>query len=192
MCAGILWNLSSKDNLKEKLARETLPELTDKILIPLSGGGESEALQQTPSEADIFYNTTGCLRCTSLICVFSLWLQHAPSLKYISSWFTMHDFSPITSFSFWGTCSGRTLQLTWQLSPHPLMLFHKKLQPPVALALFMCTLESFLSPYLLSFGGYLQCSLHGIYYAAQCQEWKLTPKPNCTAISSKSNHMHGS
>ncbi|XP_034735966.1 plakophilin-3a isoform X1 [Etheostoma cragini] len=58
---GILWNLSSKDNLKEKLARETLPELTDKILIPLSGGGESEAVQ-TPSEADIFYNTTGCLR----------------------------------------------------------------------------------------------------------------------------------
>ncbi|XP_032379003.1 plakophilin-3a isoform X1 [Etheostoma spectabile] len=59
---GILWNLSSKDNLKEKLARETLPELTDKILVPLSGGGESEAIQQTASEADIFYNTTGCLR----------------------------------------------------------------------------------------------------------------------------------
>ncbi|XP_068578536.1 plakophilin-3a isoform X2 [Cebidichthys violaceus] len=59
---GILWNLSSKDNLKEKLARETLPELTDKILIPLTGGGESESIQQSPSEADIFYNTTGCLR----------------------------------------------------------------------------------------------------------------------------------
>ncbi|XP_039989633.1 plakophilin-3-like isoform X2 [Xiphias gladius] len=59
---GILWNLSSKDNLKEKLARETLPELTDKILIPLSGGGDSEDIDQSPSEADIFYNTTGCLR----------------------------------------------------------------------------------------------------------------------------------
>uniref|UniRef100_A0A8C3G6P9 Plakophilin 3a n=1 Tax=Cyclopterus lumpus TaxID=8103 RepID=A0A8C3G6P9_CYCLU len=59
---GILWNLSSKDNLKEKLARETLPELTDKILIPLSGGGDSEGIQHSPSEADIFYNTTGCLR----------------------------------------------------------------------------------------------------------------------------------
>lgn len=57
---GILWNLSSKDNLKEKLARETLPELTEKILIPLSGG--SEGIQQSASEADIFYNTTGCLR----------------------------------------------------------------------------------------------------------------------------------
>ncbi|KAM6926801.1 plakophilin-3a [Lycodopsis pacificus] len=60
---GILWNLSSKDNLKEKLARETLHELTDKVLIPLTGSGESESIQhQSPSEADIFYNTTGCLR----------------------------------------------------------------------------------------------------------------------------------
>ncbi|KAG7245452.1 hypothetical protein INR49_010903 [Caranx melampygus] len=59
---GILWNLSSKDNLKEKLARETLPELTEKILIPLSGGGDSLDVNLSPSEADIFYNTTGCLR----------------------------------------------------------------------------------------------------------------------------------
>ncbi|KAJ8333886.1 hypothetical protein SKAU_G00412050 [Synaphobranchus kaupii] len=59
---GILWNLSSKDSLKEKLARETLPQLTEKILVPLSGSGGSEVIQQTPSEADIFYNTTGCLR----------------------------------------------------------------------------------------------------------------------------------
>ncbi|XP_067091029.1 plakophilin-3a isoform X2 [Osmerus mordax] len=59
---GILWNLSSKDNLKEKLAKETLPELTDKILIPLSGSGDAESIKQTPSETDIFYNTTGCLR----------------------------------------------------------------------------------------------------------------------------------
>ncbi|XP_022611663.1 plakophilin-3 isoform X1 [Seriola dumerili] len=59
---GILWNLSSKDNLKEKLARETLPELTEKILIPLSGGGDSMDVNLSPSEADIFYNTTGCLR----------------------------------------------------------------------------------------------------------------------------------
>lgn len=70
MCAGILWNLSSKDNLKEKLAKETLPELTEKILIPLSGG--SEGIQQSASEADIFYNTTGCLRCVSQIPTSSL------------------------------------------------------------------------------------------------------------------------
>lgn len=59
-CAGILWNLSSKDNLKPKLARETLPELTEKILIPLSQK-ESDS-QLSPSEGEIFYNTTGCLR----------------------------------------------------------------------------------------------------------------------------------
>ncbi|XP_030646331.1 plakophilin-3a [Chanos chanos] len=59
---GILWNLSSKDNLKEKLARETLPELTERILIPLSGLGNPDMIEQSASEADIFLNTTGCLR----------------------------------------------------------------------------------------------------------------------------------
>uniref|UniRef100_A0A3Q3WWX2 Uncharacterized protein n=1 Tax=Mola mola TaxID=94237 RepID=A0A3Q3WWX2_MOLML len=59
---GILWNLSSKDNLKQKLARETLPDLTEKILIPLSNSGDSDSVQLTPSEAEILYNTMGCLR----------------------------------------------------------------------------------------------------------------------------------
>ncbi|KAI5088701.1 plakophilin-3-like [Silurus meridionalis] len=59
---GILWNLSSKDSLKEKLARESLAELTERVLIPLSGSGDSAVIQQSQSEMDIFYNTTGCLR----------------------------------------------------------------------------------------------------------------------------------
>ncbi|XP_076588345.1 plakophilin-3a isoform X1 [Chaetodon auriga] len=59
---GILWNLSSKDNLKQKLARETLPDLTERILIPLSGLGDSDHVEQSASESEIFYNTTGCLR----------------------------------------------------------------------------------------------------------------------------------
>ncbi|XP_067356087.1 plakophilin-3a isoform X2 [Channa argus] len=59
---GILWNLSSKDNLKEKLARETLSELTNKVLIPLTSVNDSNNISLSPSEADIFYNTTGCLR----------------------------------------------------------------------------------------------------------------------------------
>uniref|UniRef100_A0A9J8B6A9 Plakophilin 3a n=1 Tax=Cyprinus carpio carpio TaxID=630221 RepID=A0A9J8B6A9_CYPCA len=59
---GILWNLSSKDNLKERLARETLAELTEKILIPLSGTGDQDIIELNPSESDIFFNTTGCLR----------------------------------------------------------------------------------------------------------------------------------
>ncbi|XP_029954777.1 plakophilin-3-like isoform X2 [Salarias fasciatus] len=54
---GILWNLSSRDNLKEKLCVEALPLLTKKVLIPLSRN-----FPLNPSERDIFYNTTGCLR----------------------------------------------------------------------------------------------------------------------------------
>ncbi|KAM3625074.1 uncharacterized protein V6R79_006504 [Siganus canaliculatus] len=54
---GVLWNLSSRDNLKEKLSREALPELTEKVLIPLCG-----SIPLSPSEKDIFYSTTGCLR----------------------------------------------------------------------------------------------------------------------------------
>ncbi|XP_067104898.1 plakophilin-3 [Osmerus mordax] len=59
---GILWNLSSKDSLKEKLTRETLSELTESVLVPLCHPGDSGHLSHSPSEADIFYNTTGCLR----------------------------------------------------------------------------------------------------------------------------------
>ncbi|KAG1939442.1 catenin delta-2 [Pimephales promelas] len=61
---GILWNLSSKDNLKQRLAQETLPDLTETILIPLSGTGEREIIELSASESDIFNNTTGCLRYT--------------------------------------------------------------------------------------------------------------------------------
>ncbi|KAM6321921.1 plakophilin-3 [Podargus strigoides] len=59
---GILWNLSSSDNLKDRLARDTLEQLTDMVLVPLSGLGGSGVIQQNPSEAEIFYNSTGFLR----------------------------------------------------------------------------------------------------------------------------------
>lgn len=99
VCVGIMWNLSSKDNLKEKLAREILPELTDKILIPLSSSGDSGVIQQSPSEADIFYNTTGCLRYSSFISIFSLWLQYAASLKCISLTAPEHVLAPMTIYA---------------------------------------------------------------------------------------------
>lgn len=54
---GVLWNLSSRDNLKEKLSKEALSEMTEKVLIPLCN-----SIPLSPSERDIFYNTTGCLR----------------------------------------------------------------------------------------------------------------------------------
>ncbi|XP_015255898.1 PREDICTED: plakophilin-3 [Cyprinodon variegatus] len=54
---GVLWNLSSRDNLKEKLAVEVLPLLTEKVLVPLC-----KSIPLNPSEREIFNNTTGCLR----------------------------------------------------------------------------------------------------------------------------------
>ncbi|KAM3919342.1 plakophilin-3 isoform 2-T2 [Leptodactylus fuscus] len=59
---GILWNLSSSDNLKSRLARDTLNPLTDRVLIPLSGSPGSALIQQNASESEIFYNATGFLR----------------------------------------------------------------------------------------------------------------------------------
>lgn len=59
---GILWNLSSRDNLKEKLSKEALPELTERVLVPLCCAQDSGTIFLSPSEKDIFYNTTGCLR----------------------------------------------------------------------------------------------------------------------------------
>ncbi|XP_077419355.1 plakophilin-3-like [Vanacampus margaritifer] len=54
---GVLWNLSSRDNLKEKLCREALSELSSKVLIPLCA-----SVPLSPSEKDIFNNSSGCLR----------------------------------------------------------------------------------------------------------------------------------
>ncbi|KAM8938787.1 plakophilin-3 isoform 2-T2 [Pelodytes ibericus] len=59
---GILWNLSSSDNLKSRLARDTLSPLTDRVLSPLSGSSGSALIQQNASESEIFYNSTGFLR----------------------------------------------------------------------------------------------------------------------------------
>ncbi|KAF5918341.1 hypothetical protein HPG69_007563, partial [Diceros bicornis minor] len=59
---GILWNLSSSDNLKDRLALDTLEQLTDLVLSPLSGAGGPPLIQQNASEAEIFYNATGFLR----------------------------------------------------------------------------------------------------------------------------------
>uniref|UniRef100_A0A8V5GQ08 Uncharacterized protein n=1 Tax=Melopsittacus undulatus TaxID=13146 RepID=A0A8V5GQ08_MELUD len=60
---GILWNLSSSDNLKDRLARDN-PGTSSRTWCwsPLSGLGGSGVIQQNPSEAEIFYNSTGFLR----------------------------------------------------------------------------------------------------------------------------------
>uniref|UniRef100_A0A3Q2T7L1 Plakophilin 3a n=1 Tax=Fundulus heteroclitus TaxID=8078 RepID=A0A3Q2T7L1_FUNHE len=67
---GILWNLSSKEYLKEVLAKTTISDLAEKAIVPV-GNKESEyakAIEEgrfpenSPSMEEIFCNTTGCIR----------------------------------------------------------------------------------------------------------------------------------
>ncbi|XP_078270879.1 plakophilin-3-like [Rhinoraja longicauda] len=59
---GILWNLSSKEELKDTLAQGTLDDITEEILSPYSGWSKNITTQQFPSEDNVFYNTTGYIR----------------------------------------------------------------------------------------------------------------------------------
>ncbi|KAM9753559.1 plakophilin-3a isoform 1-T1 [Menidia menidia] len=57
---GILWNLSSRETMKDLLAKETLYDLTKKILVPLVA--KDLHVNEDLSLEEIIYNTTGCLR----------------------------------------------------------------------------------------------------------------------------------
>ncbi|XP_007903000.2 plakophilin-3 isoform X1 [Callorhinchus milii] len=59
---GILWNLSSNEMLKKSLAQDTLEEVTERILIPLSGWNAGTSVFPNSTEEEIFYNTTGYFR----------------------------------------------------------------------------------------------------------------------------------
>ncbi|XP_044530483.1 plakophilin-1 [Gracilinanus agilis] len=60
---GLLWNLSSTDELKQELINEALPVLTDRVIIPFSGwcDGNSNMSRDTV-DPEVFFNATGCLR----------------------------------------------------------------------------------------------------------------------------------
>uniref|UniRef100_A0A8D2NAF6 Plakophilin 2 n=1 Tax=Zonotrichia albicollis TaxID=44394 RepID=A0A8D2NAF6_ZONAL len=61
--AGLLWNLSSNDQLKHLLVREALQTLTEVVLIPHSGWPDRDYPKSSVlPDPDIFYNATGCLR----------------------------------------------------------------------------------------------------------------------------------
>uniref|UniRef100_A0A8B9PSH2 Plakophilin-2 n=1 Tax=Apteryx owenii TaxID=8824 RepID=A0A8B9PSH2_APTOW len=61
--AGLLWNLSSNDQLKHLLIREALQTLTETVLIPYSGWPDRDYPKSSVlPDPDIFYNATGCLR----------------------------------------------------------------------------------------------------------------------------------
>ncbi|XP_069821947.1 plakophilin-2 [Dendropsophus ebraccatus] len=60
---GLMWNLSSNDQLKVMLIRDALQTLTNNIIIPCSGWKDGEySKNELMADTDIFYNATGCLR----------------------------------------------------------------------------------------------------------------------------------
>ncbi|XP_070612457.1 plakophilin-2 [Erythrolamprus reginae] len=60
---GLLWNLSSNDQLKNLLIREALQPLTETVLIPYTGWPDRDYPKSSIiPDPDIFYNATGCLR----------------------------------------------------------------------------------------------------------------------------------
>uniref|UniRef100_A0A8D0L6C0 Plakophilin-1 n=1 Tax=Sphenodon punctatus TaxID=8508 RepID=A0A8D0L6C0_SPHPU len=60
---GLLWNLSSTDELKEDLIHEALPVLTDCVIIPFSGWSDGfSSRTREIVDPEVFFNATGCLR----------------------------------------------------------------------------------------------------------------------------------
>ncbi|XP_029995761.1 plakophilin-1 [Sphaeramia orbicularis] len=57
---GLLWNLSSADELKEELIATALPALTDNVVVPFTCWSDNTANNNI--HPDVFYNATGCLR----------------------------------------------------------------------------------------------------------------------------------
>ncbi|XP_016098416.1 plakophilin-1 [Sinocyclocheilus grahami] len=57
---GLLWNLSSADELKPKLIKNAMPLLTESVVVPYNFCTDHDTNKHTDPE--VFYNTTGCLR----------------------------------------------------------------------------------------------------------------------------------
>ncbi|XP_031700315.1 plakophilin-1 isoform X2 [Anarrhichthys ocellatus] len=57
---GLLWNLSSADELKEELIATALPALTENVVVPFTCWSDSCANNNI--HPDVFYSATGCLR----------------------------------------------------------------------------------------------------------------------------------
>lgn len=63
LCPGLLWNLSSTDELKEELVADALPVLTDRVIIPFSGWCDGNSnMSREVVDPEVFFNATGCLR----------------------------------------------------------------------------------------------------------------------------------
>ncbi|XP_072123464.1 plakophilin-2-like isoform X1 [Mobula birostris] len=58
---GLMWNLSSSEELKDELIEKALHPLTATIIVPYAGWPDCD-VKNIDTDPDIFYNTTGCLR----------------------------------------------------------------------------------------------------------------------------------
>lgn len=99
---GLLWNLSSTDELKEELIADALPVLADRVIIPFSGccDGNSNLARETV-DPEVFFNTTGCLRCVQR----AAWGPCTPARALAS---------PGSSSS----AQRKACRYTWPLGPH--------------------------------------------------------------------------
>ncbi|XP_074538302.1 plakophilin-1 [Halichoeres trimaculatus] len=57
---GLLWNLSSADELKGELIATALPALTENVVVPFTGWSDNSTNNNI--HPDVFYSATGCLR----------------------------------------------------------------------------------------------------------------------------------
>ncbi|XP_041439731.1 plakophilin-1 isoform X2 [Xenopus laevis] len=78
---GLLWNLSSTDQLKDELVKEALPVLNERVVIPYSGWSEnSMSNQNCILDPEVFFNATGCLRNLSSADVGRKAMRNCPGL----------------------------------------------------------------------------------------------------------------
>ncbi|XP_072280464.1 plakophilin-1 [Pyxicephalus adspersus] len=78
---GLLWNLSSTDQLKDELVREALPVLNECVVIPFSGWTENGVSNnKSGMHPEIFFNATGCLRNLSSAEVGRQAMRNTPGL----------------------------------------------------------------------------------------------------------------
>ncbi|KAG8450974.1 hypothetical protein GDO86_003307 [Hymenochirus boettgeri] len=78
---GLLWNLSSTDQLKHELVKEALPVLNECVVIPYSGLSEnSMSGQKCMVDSEVFFNATGCLRNLSSADVGRQAMRNCPGL----------------------------------------------------------------------------------------------------------------
>uniref|UniRef100_A0A8C4RLD2 Plakophilin 1 n=1 Tax=Erpetoichthys calabaricus TaxID=27687 RepID=A0A8C4RLD2_ERPCA len=59
---GLLWNLSSRDDLKSRMINVVLPSLTENVVLPFVGCPEQHIPANNKMDPEIFFNATGCLR----------------------------------------------------------------------------------------------------------------------------------